>query len=490
MSDTNEWAFLSGGTAKASQPASVIAISHGFQRATPSLTTEFSDVDIEDAAIPEPDTQENGENIGDGLFFPDSALDGKEIPPPAEPQYVTDIPRLTNTFRMIERGRGSWPDMDSSNFPILLLEGGLQLGATLPLADLGSDTVSFNHNVKDASLGGLEKLPLEVLHMVLGYCTFESLLCLRRVNRRAATNVHSLPLWRTLLQYNPALLLRMIKKKTSTSQFITANQLNGALNQVECDGCGQPGERINLLSCERFCRYCAHEYRFQIFRASEAMEALSLPDSLLHHVKKLPHVVAEHVYDVESKHFKGDPETISFAWKNLPAFVNHSDPHRMIRNHPMARQSRYTRVRSDYCHDVVEDLRPRTPWLIRDRATTVRRLDWGFRCFACENPVRRWLSQKKRRPIGGEDFILEHPRYMPLQPHQPWHYRLHTEESFRAHLFEMGDINTAGWHKRHGFYEEEREYGEDRSEPCGDIMDIQIYYLGPRQETPDRDEGE
>ncbi|KAK4212728.1 hypothetical protein QBC37DRAFT_374789 [Rhypophila decipiens] len=461
----------------------------------------------------------------EGNFLYDPELDHNKTGRPTEARYVTSIASLISTYRKMEAegvGHTLWPMTDADR---------MQPDRTWRLLRRNHanefDSWEQNHIERvpeferlpsqskgptTYDLGALSGVPVEVLERILDNCTIQSLLQLRRVNRMAEVTVHSLPVWKTLSFRLPHLLKTLLSPTIPVAQYITAGQLLRKLVQIPCDQCGLPGDRMNLLSLERFCRFCEGDHRFQIFRASNAMRAWGLPVSEQMAVAELPYVENEilkhddnlqsqmalilglpdpdprwkqiqewgfrrvvagsQVHDVALRYYGKDAiGKIKAIWREESggdgpgqSWADHSWASYRLRQ-SLLPPIWMTRWPHDIQREVINKLRPRVPWLVGNIRTVipgVPRLDWGFRCFACENLIREFLDIRTRQSNKLDESLLADPYFAPLRATDPWHFRLYTDETFEAHVKSMGGhnaINTAGFHKCHKFFVEEDEEG-------------------------------
>lgn len=104
------------------------------------------------------------------------------------------------------------------------------------------------------ALGTLEKLPLEILNMVLVHLDVRSLTDFRRVNQRAMQAVDFLPQYKAVFAHAPALLRGLLS--IGTGKLISCRLLHEKLCTAECDSCGDFGGYIYLITCRRVCFLC------------------------------------------------------------------------------------------------------------------------------------------------------------------------------------------------------------------------------------------
>lgn len=93
------------------------------------------------------------------------------------------------------------------------------------------DNGQNGHPLPNRTLGTLERLPSEILHIILTQLTIQSLTNLRRVNRRALQTVYSIPQYRAIATHAPAALCGILSigldsgfhAKISTTSFAQPN---------------------------------------------------------------------------------------------------------------------------------------------------------------------------------------------------------------------------------------------------------------------------
>jgi hypothetical protein len=104
------------------------------------------------------------------------------------------------------------------------------------------------------TLGTLEGLPLELLHMVLPQLDIRSLTDFRRVNQRAMQIVDSNHQYRTITAQAPASLQGILS--IGTGRWISCQVLYEKLCTAECDSCGDFRGYLYLITCRRVCFLC------------------------------------------------------------------------------------------------------------------------------------------------------------------------------------------------------------------------------------------
>lgn len=103
----------------------------------------------------------------------------------------------------------------------------------------------------------LDRLPAELLHIIVSQLDLASLHSLRQTNRRAAELLYSHSEYNALITHawdavRGALCI-------DTARNITCEQLFDKLCTEKCEGCGDFGSYLYLLTCKRVCFVCFSE---------------------------------------------------------------------------------------------------------------------------------------------------------------------------------------------------------------------------------------
>ncbi|PYI31663.1 hypothetical protein BP00DRAFT_307652, partial [Aspergillus indologenus CBS 114.80] len=106
-------------------------------------------------------------------------------------------------------------------------------------------------------LGALEKLPLEILHLTLLALDMQSMTDFRRVNKKARLVTGSIPQYRRILAHAPAAIRGSLHLETARN--FSCQALYDTLSTAECDGCGDFGGYLYLITCRRVCFLCLSE---------------------------------------------------------------------------------------------------------------------------------------------------------------------------------------------------------------------------------------
>jgi hypothetical protein len=117
-------------------------------------------------------------------------------------------------------------------------------------------------------LGNLDKLPPEILAMVLGQLDIQTLTKFRRVNRRAMQAVDLIRVYQQIVTRFPTALRAILS--ISTGATYSCQDLYHELQTPECRSCGRFGAFLYLLTCRRVCASCfAGESLYIPFQASD-----------------------------------------------------------------------------------------------------------------------------------------------------------------------------------------------------------------------------
>jgi hypothetical protein len=110
------------------------------------------------------------------------------------------------------------------------------------------------HNLSaQQDLGELDKLPIELHHLILEDLDVESLLTFRRVNQQAMKTVNSMPSYTKVMRQAQNSVRMAVAIKTAHT--FSMKQLVENLCQKQCDGedCGKSAPYIDVFSLKRRC---------------------------------------------------------------------------------------------------------------------------------------------------------------------------------------------------------------------------------------------
>ena len=129
-------------------------------------------------------------------------------------------------------------------------------------------------------LAGLEKLAVELQHIILVQSDLQTLTDFRRVNRRAMEAVDNLPEYQSIVQHSPDSLRAILS--TELGKFITCQKLYDTLRTPSCECCRQPTDLIYLLTCQRVCFKClCWRIKFCPITTEDAVRLYAVPSRLL-----------------------------------------------------------------------------------------------------------------------------------------------------------------------------------------------------------------
>lgn len=140
------------------------------------------------------------------------------------------------------------------------------------------------HPVPTQTLGALEQLPLELLHMILIQLDIPSLIAFARVNRRATLVIDSFPQYKAIRTHAPVTLWGIFT--IGAGRWISCQDLYGKLCLAECESCGDFGGYLYLITCHRVCYLCFTEKADYLpLRQADATRKFGLDR---YHLEKIP----------------------------------------------------------------------------------------------------------------------------------------------------------------------------------------------------------
>lgn len=128
--------------------------------------------------------------------------------------------------------------------------------------------VLFTEPDRESSIGTLSDLPLEILHITLGYLDLQSLSCLSRVSAAGRAVVLSLPQFSHLLSYAGHVFSALSRTRTIGLHSVTT--LNTLLHSDRCRSYGKNGAFLHILLAERCCHACLLGQPIPLGNSSEA----------------------------------------------------------------------------------------------------------------------------------------------------------------------------------------------------------------------------
>jgi len=293
------------------------------------------------------------------------------------------------------------------------------------------------------SLGGMDCLPLELLHAVLLILDLRTLTDFRYVNRRAKEVTGSMPQYRAVSTHARTALTGILK--IETGRWITCETLYKKLCTGKCEKCGDFGGYLYLLTCKRACFLCfSNDRKYLPLLVSEAVRKFGLQGGIVETLPQmisLPGIYSHEDLESHQRYILTDYESACLAGiafhgsasamrqhvaDNVGALELPEDIKTL--SETIAEGSRFSTVRVGWpqIDDPFDDLdgkgnpfrymaTVRTPWLntASQDSQEPQELEWGFHCVGCHNAY-------------------------PYEP--PDWRRIFNVESFIAHLTERGRI--------------------------------------------------
>lgn len=136
--------------------------------------------------------------------------------------------------------------------PKYLVEASICISETIPPGQ-------FQGIPESASIGHLDVLSTDLLHLVLASLDFRSLSNLACVSHGGRAAVESLPAYQRLIKNAPAALIALSRTKLITCHSIAS--IYAALLTEKCVSCHHYGPFLFLPTCERCCIECLVEDR-------------------------------------------------------------------------------------------------------------------------------------------------------------------------------------------------------------------------------------
>jgi hypothetical protein len=143
---------------------------------------------------------------------------------------------------------------------------------------------AIQRDPSSSSLGLLDRIPLELLHLILVMLDFRSLLRVSRVSLLGQVVVQSLPAYRDLMEHAPHTLAAL--GQTGLIGLHTATVLHATLLSEICISCEEYGAFLFLPTCERCCYECLH--RNQSLWVIPTALAGKCFDLMPHQLKEIP----------------------------------------------------------------------------------------------------------------------------------------------------------------------------------------------------------
>ncbi|KAF2450029.1 cyclin-like F-box [Karstenula rhodostoma CBS 690.94] len=119
-----------------------------------------------------------------------------------------------------------------------------------------ASSLAADHQKPTASLGELDKLPLELIINICWQLDIESLFRFRQVNARGQQIVNTLHEYRVIIKYALNVFLALLRTRKTPS--VTLEEFYSLLCTQECSVCGKYGNLVYLPTWVRCCSSCLH----------------------------------------------------------------------------------------------------------------------------------------------------------------------------------------------------------------------------------------
>ncbi|CVK91694.1 uncharacterized protein FPRN_09528 [Fusarium proliferatum] len=135
-----------------------------------------------------------------------------------------------------------------------------------------------------SSLSILDRLPPEILYMLLGMLDIQTIASFVRASFRGHSYIQSLLAYRDLVAFAPQTLMAL--GKTGLLNLHSVTELHAALRQERCASCVEYGAFFFLPTCERCCWECLrHNPSLRVLPPKEAKRYFGLSER---HIRRLP----------------------------------------------------------------------------------------------------------------------------------------------------------------------------------------------------------
>ena len=125
-----------------------------------------------------------------------------------------------------------------------------------PLSDhvVVTHPICFTFDKASATIGHLEKLPMELKHLVMSQLDISSLFCFRRTNNAARRLVDSMPQYRAMCTHAPNAYRALLH--TRLASRVTMTDFYQLLCGEKCNFCSSFGNLVHLPTWIRCCSTC------------------------------------------------------------------------------------------------------------------------------------------------------------------------------------------------------------------------------------------
>ncbi|KAK7612857.1 hypothetical protein BKA81DRAFT_356788 [Phyllosticta paracitricarpa] len=291
-----------------------------------------------------------------------------------------------------------------------------------------------NDYAEHIDFGDFEKLPLEIVQIILAKLDLRTLTDIRRVNKRAMQIVDWVPEYKTIFKQAPNILRTILSVETGS--FITCESLHRKLSQENCRKCDRVAAYFHILACKRLCTRCLNRKRLPFLVSREDYYPTPMSETefanLQCRTEKFPYMLTlpERASNPKRLILVKLPEQ-SIAYSKLHGWTfydkdeskanesNRSSQVRPVVSDKKLRESLWM-AQLKYCDEAVI----RAP-IIKPGAASA---EWTFECDGCAT------LQFDSRPLGS-------------CPNDEY-----TEETYSDHIKEHGDLVLDGHRYFHAKY--------------------------------------
>ncbi|KAI9150055.1 hypothetical protein HJFPF1_09809 [Paramyrothecium foliicola] len=163
-----------------------------------------------------------------------------------------------------------------------------------------------------SSIGSLDTLSLEMLHLVLDWLDFQSIYRFSLASVRAREVAQALPASRELLRHAPAVLAAF--GRTRLIMHHTAAKVRATLRSWKCVACANYGAFIFLPTCDRCCWQCLdNNQALWLLARGVAARCFSLSSAELDRLPTLLSIPGEYGVGLQSRKFEDRQKLVSLS---------------------------------------------------------------------------------------------------------------------------------------------------------------------------------
>ncbi|KAJ8070520.1 hypothetical protein OCU04_000894 [Sclerotinia nivalis] len=246
-----------------------------------------------------------------------------------------------------------------------------------------------------STVGSLECIPLEIIHMILNLLDLQCLTDIRAVSWRARALVDSVPKYNAIVTHCPDALRALLSMRMAV--HFTASDIFEALCTQSCFGCGQFGPFLDMFTAQRCCFDClAHSDSLLSMTASSARKEFGLDLKTMRTIPTLLSIPGE--YSESERTYRRRTRLVRMLSASAAKSHYHDigTLHRrpaspaMSSPHPpeprLTRNSHRSLQKFDGYTQNPHRFMPMLRFPSLDRRTG--KLDWGVSCQACHHGPR------------------------------------------------------------------------------------------------------